>query len=144
MRHNRRMTFPLGSLRGEHLPTPASQRGAAAADTPRWRQQALLLGGGLVWLLMLLALVTHQARDPGFSTSGSGMAVANKAGLMGAWVSDLSLFLFGYSVWWLMLVGLRVWLATLAQSLRGVGPADERSSPAWMFWLGLALLMAAS
>ena len=29
----------------------------------------------------------------------------NKAGQLGAWVSDLALFLFGYSVWWLPLVG---------------------------------------
>ena len=146
------MTFPLGSLRGDGATSLAAQRAAPPADNPRWRQQALLLGGGLVWLLMLLALVTHQAGDPGFSTSGSGAGVLNKAGLAGAWAADLALFLFGYSVWLLMLVGLRTWLATLALWLRGPAPGDAQATapatapaaPRWLFWAGLALLMTAS
>jgi len=138
------MTYPLGSLRGDGAGTLAAQRSPAAADMPRWRQQLMLLGGGLLWLLMLLALATHQASDPGFSTSGTGAAVANKAGLLGAWASDLALFLFGYSVWWLMLAGARDWLATLAHALRGPLPGDAESAPRWLYWAGLALLMAAS
>jgi len=104
----------------------------------------MLLGGGVLWLLMLLALLTHQASDPGFSTSGNGGAVVNKAGLAGAWASDLALFLCGWSIWWLMLVGLRTWLATLAVALRGPLPDDNPPAPAWWFWAGLVLLMAAS
>ena len=42
---------------------------------------------------MLLALASHRATDPGFSTSGTGAPVANWAGLLGAWASDLALFL---------------------------------------------------
>ena len=139
------MTFPLGSLRGDGASALSARRVAPSAETLRWRRQLLLLIGGVLWLLMLLALVTHQAGDPGFSTSGDGSAVANQAGLAGAWASDLALFLFGYSVWWLMLVGLRAWLATLALSLRGPLPADDTpGAPGWWFWAGLALLMAAS
>ena len=137
------MTYPLGSLRGDGAAALASRPGAAA-DVPRWRVQLLLLGGAVVWLLMLLALATHHAADPGFSTSGSGAAVVNKAGLLGAWASDLSLFLFGYSTWWLMLVALRHWLAVLARALREPQGATEPSSPVWWFWVGLLLLMAAS
>ena len=138
------MTFPLGSLRGDGAGTLAAQGRPAATDTPRWRQQLVLLGGGLLWLLMLLALATHQATDPGFSTSGTGAPVANKAGLLGAWASDLALFLFGYSVWWLMLAGLRAWLATLARTLRGPAADDATALPAALFWAGLALLMVSS
>ena len=138
------MTFPLGSLRGDGAGALASQRATRAADTPRWRQQLLLLGGGLLWLLVALALLTHHATDPGFSTSGTGAPVANKAGLLGAWVSDLALFLFGYSVWWLLLAGGRAWLATLARALRGPLPDDAPAVPPLLFWAGLALLMAAS
>ena len=101
------MTFPLGSLGADGTAAAPARRTAPSAELRRWRQQALLLGGALVWLLMLLALVTHQATDPGFSTSGQGGPVGNKAGLVGAWVSDLALFLFGYSAWLLMLVALR-------------------------------------
>ena len=139
------MTFPLGSLGADGAGSLASQRAAASPDSTRLRQQILLVGGGLLWLLMLLALTTHQAADPGFSTSGSSSSVANKAGLLGAWVSDLALFAFGYSVWWLMLVGLRGWLATLALALRG-SRANEAadSTPRWLFWAGLGLLLLAS
>ena len=138
------MTFPLGSLQRDGAVSLASQRSADTPEAPRWRPQLLLLAGGVLWLLMLLALVSHRATDPGFSTSGTGAPVANWAGLLGAWASDLTLFLFGYSAWWLMLVGARAWLALLARSLRGPLVADAPATPAWWFWAGLALLMAAS
>jgi len=138
------MTFPLGSLQRDGAQTLAAQRSADAADLPRWRPQLLLFAGGVLWLLMLLALASHRATDPGFSTSGTGAPVANWAGLLGAWASDLALFLFGYSAWWLMLVGARAWLALLARSLRGPLADESPSMPAWWFWAGLVLLMAAS
>ena len=136
------MTFPLGSLGADGAAPLATQHAVASPDNSWLRQQILLVGGGLLWLLMLLALATHQAADPGFSTSGSTATVANKAGLLGAWLSDLALFALGYSVWWLMLVGLRGWLATLALALRG--PATADTTPRWMAWAGLALLLLAS
>ena len=64
------------------------------------------------------------------------------AGLLGARASDLALFLLGYSSWWLVPVWLRAWLAALAGVLRGPQSAGDR--PRWLFWLGLALLLAAS
>ena len=142
------MTFPLGSLGADGAASGARRRAAAASPAPRWWSQALLLGGGLVWLLMLLALATHQPTDPAFSTSGVGAPVANKAGLFGAWASDLALFLFGYSVWVLMAVGLRTWLAALALWLRSADGADASDAPVLLpgvwFWIGLALLLSAS
>ena len=141
------MTFPLGSLGadGAHGAGPlGARRSADHAATPRWQVQALLLAGGLLWLLMALALLSHQPTDPGFSTSGSGAPLANKAGLLGAWGADLALFLWGYSVWILMLVGLRSWLANLALWLRGPGDHDHPALPGLWFWVGVALLLTAS
>ena len=141
------MTFPLGSLGadGAHGAGPqALGRAGGTLATPRWQVQALLLAGGLLWLLMALALLSHRATDPAFSTSGSGGPLANKAGLLGAWVSDLALFLWGYSVWILMLVGLRSWLANLALWLRGPGEHDAPALPGLWFWVGLVLLLTAS
>ena len=109
---------------------------------PRWRQQGLLLLGALVWLLWVLAMLTHHAGDPAFTTSGTGDAVRNRAGLLGARASDLALFLWGYSSWWLVPVGLRAWLVALAGVLRG--PQAAARPPRWLFWLGLALLLCAS
>ena len=47
------------------------------------RRQLWLLAGAVLWLLALLALLTHNAADPGFSTSGTGQSLHNKAGQIG-------------------------------------------------------------
>ena len=105
------------------------------------RRQLWLLARAVLWLLALLALLTHNAADPGFSTSGSGQGLHNKAGQLGAWVADFALFMLGHSVWWLPLVAARAWLSALARDLRGEA-AHVASAAA--FWFGLALLLAAS
>jgi DNA segregation ATPase FtsK/SpoIIIE, S-DNA-T family len=133
------MTFPLGSLRGE---AGAAAVGAnAAASSVPLRRQLWLFAGAVLWLLAMLALATHSGADAGFSTSGNGGPVSNKAGMAGAWLSDFVYFLFGYSVWWLPFVAARAWFSALARSLRSSAvPSPSRA----LFWAGLALLMAAS
>ena len=155
------MTFPLGSLRSDSgAPAPpatagfsglytrsnASAPSTRSSNAPAWRSQAGLLIGGVLWLLALLALVTHNAGDAAFSTSGHSAVVLNKAGSLGAWFSDLAYFVFGYSGWWLMAAALRAWLSALAGLLRPAQaePVDAHRAPAWFFWLGLALLVCAS
>ena len=156
------MTFPLGSLRTEtgagaapaesRAATPRSARKRKTVDAPaappRWRAQFGVAIGGIVWLLALLALASHNAADPAWSTSGSQAITRNWAGHLGARFSDLAFFLFGYSAWWLLLVALRGWLGALARLLRsdasGAATAGAELPPKWLFWLGLALLMAAS
>ncbi len=156
------MTFPLGSLRTEAgagesgAPAARSARkrktvdASASTTAPRWRVQFAIAIGGIAWLLALLALASHNAADPAWSTSGSQAATRNWVGTLGARFSDLAFFLFGYSAWWLLLVALRGWLGGLARLLRGDAavaappPGTAEPLPKWMFWFGLALLMAAS
>ncbi len=133
------MSFPLGSLSGDAGAGMAVGQGWGAR---RWRQQALMLAGAVAWLLFLLAMVTHDAGDTAFSTSGNGQALHNRVGVLGARVSDMVLFVFGFSGWWLVPVALRAWLTALARRLRAA-PADSPAA-AWQFWAGLALLLAAS
>jgi DNA segregation ATPase FtsK/SpoIIIE, S-DNA-T family len=151
------MTFPLGSLRTEGASASAAstptgnrtaKRGERARSTtavpsspPRWRHQLLLWGGAVLWLLLLLALLTHDGADAAFTTSGDGAALRNKVGLFGAWMSDLGYFLLGYSVWWLVPIGLRAWLGMLARP--GAG-AELPQRPPSVVWIGIALLLAAS
>ncbi len=137
------MTFPLGSLASGGTAT-ANARAQTAAG--RWRTKLALVGGAVVWLLVLLALLTHDPSDAAFSTSGSGVALHNKAGQLGAWVSDLLLFLFGYSTWWLPVVGARWLLSALAEWLRGdQTPSHEHAAWPRAVWVGgVVLLMAAS
>jgi DNA segregation ATPase FtsK/SpoIIIE, S-DNA-T family len=136
---NSGMTFPLGSLSADGGAAGAGQSAAGAAMP--MRRQLWLLAGAVLWLLAMLALITHHGADPGFSTSGTGEPLRNKAGQFGAWASDFALFLLGHSVWWLPLVGARAWLSALARSLRGEAPLPHAKLA---FWLGLALLLAAS
>ena len=135
------MTFPLGSLGADGA---AAARGAAPMEAPpAWRQKLQLTAGAIVWLLFVLAMVTHHASDVAFTTSGTGEETRNKAGLLGAYVSDLAYFLFGFSAWWLVPVGFRTWLSALARLLRG-GESPEPARPRLLFWAGLALLFMAS
>jgi len=107
------------------------------------RRQLILALGFVGCCLLLLALATYHPGDPAFTTSGSGDPLRNKAGAVGAWVADLLFFLFGWTAWWLVPVTWRAWLSALARALRGPAAAAARP-PRWMFWLGLALLLAAS
>lgn len=159
------MTFPLGSLRADggaaapnHAAAPASGQGGtytrsgagsadADADRAGLRTQLAVLVGGVLWLLAVLALATHQAADSAFSTSGTSAAALNKAGTLGAWFSDIAFVVFGYSAWWLVAIAARAWLSALARLLRhgeeAAGPRDKRR-PAWVLWVGVLLMMAAS
>ena len=137
------MTFPLGSL-ASGGPATAGARPQTAAG--RWRTKLALVGGAVLWLLVLLALLTHDPGDAAFSTSGGGAALHNKAGQLGAWVSDLLLFMFGYSTWWLPVVGARWLLSALAQWLRSDHDAftEHVAWPRAVWVSGVVLLMAAS
>ncbi|MFM7706373.1 MAG: DNA translocase FtsK 4TM domain-containing protein, partial [Rubrivivax sp.] len=74
------MTFPLGSLGAAGARPPS---GAGSRTVARGRLGLLLLAAAAAWLLLVLALLTHSAADPAFSTSGSGAAVRNRAGALG-------------------------------------------------------------
>ena len=71
---------------------------------------------------------------------------ATRPAWLGAWLSDLGLFLFGGSVWWLIPVGLRAWLSSLARAVRRESDTAVAAPllPRAAFWTGLVLLMAAS
>ncbi|PXW96535.1 DNA translocase FtsK [Sphaerotilus hippei] len=147
------MTYSLGTLRSGR----SGDRAAAAADaspsripSSRRRLQIGLTVGAVLWLVWCLAMFTHHPADVAFSTSGiPGEAVHNRAGVIGAWWSDISYVLFGYSVWWCALFALRDWLALLAGLLRTAPEAPRVEAPAswrpWgVPWIGLALVLIAS
>ncbi|MBP7132890.1 MAG: DNA translocase FtsK 4TM domain-containing protein [Aquabacterium sp.] len=174
------MTFPLGSLHsdaagaGKGADRRVEPAGSTARATGRLhrvpkapavasvapveqtlRYQATLLLGGVLWILVVLAMISHDRMDPAFTTSGQHAVPHNWVGQFGAYVADLLQMLLGHSAWWLPLVTLRWWLGGLARWMRRdtarsparvpVALQSEPSSPwTWRFWLGLALLLAAS
>jgi len=103
----------------------------------------MLLVGAVLWLLWLVALLSYAPLDAAWSTSGAGGAVLNKAGRLGAWVADASYFVFGFSAWWCLAVGLRQWVLLFGQRLRG---EEHVQSPRKrvLFWVGLLLLILGS
>jgi len=126
-------------------------RKQAKAPEPRSHvlRSPLVLGAAAVaWLLWVTAMLTHNAADAAFSTAGTPGLYANRVGALGAWASDLQLFLFGYSCWWLPLVALRLWLGGLAGLLRHEAADAAEEARGWRRWvpwgLGLLLLMMAS
>ena len=52
-----------------------------------------------VGLLVVLSLVSYSATDPCFSSSGTGSSVKNSVGIIGAYLSDVLLHLFGLSAY---------------------------------------------
>jgi DNA segregation ATPase FtsK/SpoIIIE, S-DNA-T family len=103
---------------------------------------------GVLLVLSALALLTHHASDPGFSTSGAfGAGIRNKAGVAGAWFADLAYFSAGFSFWWLWVVAVRSWWTAVARSLWPTAGDDRTPQDLWhraLFWAGLACLLAAS
>jgi S-DNA-T family DNA segregation ATPase FtsK/SpoIIIE len=137
------MTYSIHAIHSPTRKKPAEP----VQGISRFANEIALVVGFLLLGLWVLALLTHSAQDAAWSTSGSGAPTRNIVGRLGALWSDLSYFIFGFSVWWLVAAATRVWLAILAERLRGdVETTETWTSPQrrWMFWVGLALLMYAS
>ena len=142
------MTYSLDTLNSRN----SSAAGVPGVIKRLTREIGLILGlvGLLFWLA---ALLSYSPLDAAWSTSGSpesvngaqGMA-RNWGGRVGALVADGSYFLLGFSVWWLLVAGVRAWLISLARGLRGEPLAPEKSRLALRagFWIGLALLLLTS
>ena len=58
-------------------------------------REATLWVLGAMALIMLLALLTYDPRDPGFSHTGDGGMLHNQIGAAGAWFADFAYYLCG-------------------------------------------------
>ena len=74
--------------------TPLPEKIALLVHEARW----LLVG--LAGLYLALVLWGFDRADPGWSHSAAVERIANPGGRLGAWLSDLLLYLFGLSAWW--------------------------------------------
>jgi DNA segregation ATPase FtsK/SpoIIIE, S-DNA-T family len=62
-------------------------------------RESLLIVHVLIALFLLMALVGFDSQDPAWSHSGSSAQTRNPAGLAGAWLADILLYLFGALAW---------------------------------------------
>ena len=132
------MTYSLHTLNSSSKATEPAERSGVG----RFAHEIGLIVWLVVLALWLLALLTYHSQDVAWSTSGGGARVLNWAGRLGAWLADVSYYMFGFSIWWALVAGGRAWMSSLARWLRGdgSGPTGAR----WRFWVGLALVLAAS
>jgi len=107
----------------------------------RW----ILFAALAVWLTLVLA--TWSAADPGWSHSVEPGVVLNRGGMLGAYLSDILLYLFGYSAWWWVVLLLHRVLAgyrRLASHLRAHGQPETLPRVQWEQGVGFFLLMVGS
>ena len=137
------MTYSLNTLNDADSGGASSRSGAG-----RFAHEFALVLGLAALVFWLLALVSYSTQDPAFSTSGSGAAIRNWGGRLGAWLADASYFLFGFSAWWCFAAAIRAWLATLARWMRGNAESEDAqrhfSRTRLAFWIALAVLLGAS
>jgi S-DNA-T family DNA segregation ATPase FtsK/SpoIIIE len=100
------------------------------------------------WLLVVacvaylgLVLATYTNTDPGWSFSGTGAPLGNRGGVVGAWVADLLLYLFGLSAWWWAIGGI---VLVVAGFHRIVHPQRETEHPLALQLVGFGLVIITS
>ena len=141
------MTYPLNTFNGR-----AEQAREPRAGAGRFLQEVMLVLGLAFIIFLVMALASYSPQDAAWSTSGAGGPVHNWAGKLGAWLADLAYVLLGFSAWWCVAVALRAWLAGTVRWMNagpGAGGAPRSlwarlADTRWAFWVGLALLLAAS
>ncbi|MDD4911358.1 MAG: DNA translocase FtsK 4TM domain-containing protein [Sideroxydans sp.] len=100
------------------------------------------------WLLLvalaayfILVLFGFSRSDPSWSHSMTGAVTQNPGGVAGAWLSDILLYLFGFSAWWLVCLLLqRVWVSY--RHMRADSLFDQRTL--WVSLLGFVVLLFSS
>jgi S-DNA-T family DNA segregation ATPase FtsK/SpoIIIE len=107
----------------------------------RLLREARALLVGFAALLLAAVLLTHDAADPGFSTTGDGGALHNLGGPVGARMSDLLLMIFGVSAWWWVVLAL-VYVIRTFRHLDEIPQADRRQR--WFRLGGFGLLLSSS
>ncbi|HET7262723.1 MAG TPA: DNA translocase FtsK 4TM domain-containing protein [Casimicrobiaceae bacterium] len=99
----------------------------------------LLVVAGFVYLALILA--TYTRSDPGWSYSGTGAPLGNRGGIVGAWLSDLLLYLFGWSAWWCVAGGV---VLVVAGYRRVVRPEHRGEHPLVLGAVGFVLVLLSS
>ena len=131
-----------------HNPPAKAARRAAVPSAAAAASQSISLLADMLWLLVLLfavclalALASFTMDDPAWSRSiPTDNEPHNLAGLVGAYTADVAYYLFGLSVWWLLLAA-AVWLY---RNFRSVKQSSEKPYHLGMGLGGAALLLFGS
>lgn len=114
---------------------PLPERLLALLRESRW----LLLVA--VALYLILILFGFDRNDPSWSHTVTAAITNNPGGVAGAWLSDILLYLFGFSAWWLVVLMLqRVWASY--RRMRSDSLFDSRAL--WVSLSGFVVLLFSS
>lgn len=115
--------------------TRNTERSAKLLRESKWLAQVAAA------LFLAAILFTFHPADPGWSHSSDNTAIHNFGGILGAYASDILLYLFGLSAWWLVaMVLMSAWWAY--KSLENISLVDKPM--AFFHWCGFVLLLASS
>jgi DNA segregation ATPase FtsK/SpoIIIE, S-DNA-T family len=120
-----------------------SSRDRAAQLSPRFAALLreswwLLVVAGFVYLALILG--TYTRSDPGWSFSGTGETLRNRGGVVGAWLADLLLYVFGASAWWWVFGG----VVLIVTGYRHLTRDDLERHYVWLAVPGFLLVLLAS
>jgi S-DNA-T family DNA segregation ATPase FtsK/SpoIIIE len=86
-------------------------RGKLAHHVTRGLREGALLILGTLGIYLLVSLASYHPADPGWSHSSSVAGIRNAGGVVGAWLADILLYLFGYLAYLLpVMVAYSGWL----------------------------------
>ncbi len=125
----------IANARLEKVSTEKQQRDARLVREVAWIAWAAL------GIFLAVILMTYHHEDPGWTHAvEEGASIHNAGGVVGAWLSDIFLSLFGFSAWWfVVLIFFFVWL--MYQHLHLDAPEKQEW---WLNAIGFALLVIAS
>ena len=104
------------------------------------REVGLLLSSGVLAYLTLV-LSTYEPLDPAWSRQSAAEEASNAGGVVGAHISDVLLYLFGISAWWIVLAGTLLVVRAYRQSARRI---TENPKVVTLVTIGLVLLVVSS
>ena len=127
-------------MRSKSSQTAAKNAPAPEGIAVRILKEGALIGLAAVSLYLLLALISYDPGDPGWSQTGENGRIQNAGGPAGAWLADVNFLLFGYLAYLFpVMLGYRAW-----QVFRG---RDRSPGVDWLLlgfrFIGLALVMVA-
>ncbi|MDA1332419.1 MAG: DNA translocase FtsK 4TM domain-containing protein [Proteobacteria bacterium] len=104
------------------------------------RETGLLLSSGVLAYLALV-LVTYNPSDPAWSRQSTEQDASNSGGIVGAHISDVLLYLFGFSAWWIVLAGALLVIRAYRQPARRL---TENPKVVLLVFFGFLLLVLSS
>jgi S-DNA-T family DNA segregation ATPase FtsK/SpoIIIE len=124
-------------------PSALQTRILSIAREARW----ILFAALAAWLALVLA--TWNAADPAWSHSVGRDAeqLHNRGGVMGAYLADILLYLFGFSAWWwviLLVHRVRAGYLRLAAQLRTRGEPETLARVRWEQGIGFFVALLGS